>query len=49
MAIATPARGLPGTKAHPERRLAFFFREIIGRGYLVDEYKSGDDRYKWMR
>lgn len=33
-------------KAHPERRLAFSFREIIGRGYLVDEYKSGDDRYK---
>lgn len=33
-------------KAHPERQLAFSFREIIGRGYLVDEYKSGDDHYK---
>lgn len=33
-------------KAHPEKELAFSFREIIGRGYLVDEYKSGDDRYK---
>lgn len=33
-------------KAHPNRTMAFSFREIIGRGYLVDEYKSGDDRYK---
>lgn len=33
-------------KAHPERPLAFSFKEIMGRGYLVDEYKAGDDHYK---
>lgn len=33
-------------KAHPDQPLAFSFREIIGRGYLVDEFKSGADRYK---
>lgn len=33
-------------KANPGVQLAFSFREIIGRGYLVDEYKTGDDRYK---
>ena len=33
-------------KAHLERPLAFSFKEIMGRGYLVDEYKAGDDHYK---
>lgn len=35
-------------KAHPERQLAFSYHEIMGRGYLVDEYKSGDDHYKLL-
>lgn len=33
-------------KSNPDKVSAFSYREIIGRGYLVDEYKSGDDRYK---
>lgn len=33
-------------KAHPDKVMAFSFEEISGRGYLVDEYKRGEDRYK---
>ena len=33
-------------KAHPEKQLSFSLPEIIDRSYLVDKYKSGDDRYK---
>lgn len=33
-------------KSNPDKVFAFSYREIIGRGYLVDEYKGGDDRYK---
>ena len=32
--------------AHPDAQLAFSFEEIIGRGFLVDRFKSGDDHYR---
>lgn len=33
-------------KANPGKVRAFSYQEIMGRGYLLDEYKTGDDRYK---
>ncbi len=34
------------SRSHPEKQLRFSHREILGRGYLIDEYKPNDDRYK---
>lgn len=33
-------------REHPEAQLAYSYDEIIGRGFLVDRYKSGDDHYR---
>lgn len=33
---------------HPDAQLHFSYEEIMGRGYLIDEYKKGDDRYKLL-
>ena len=33
-------------KANPERQLSFSIGQILDRGYLVDKYQDGDDRYK---
>lgn len=33
-------------RSHPEAQLRFSHAEIMGRGYLLDEYKKGEDRYK---
>ena len=33
-------------RSHPEAQLRFSHGEIMGRGYLIDGYKQGEDRYK---
>lgn len=33
-------------RLHPEEQLRFSYDEIIQRGYLVDTFRSGGDRYK---
>lgn len=33
-------------REHPEAQLAYSYDEIIGRGFLVDRYKAGDDHYR---
>ena len=33
-------------KVHPKDELSFSFKEIMGRGYLVDEYKEGENHYR---
>lgn len=33
-------------RCHPEEQLRFSYNEIIQRGYLVDTFRSGEDRYK---
>lgn len=33
-------------RCHPDAQLRFSHAEIMGRGYLLDEYKKGEDRYK---
>lgn len=33
-------------RSHPDDQLRFSHAEIMGRGYLLDQYKKGEDRYK---
>lgn len=33
-------------KTHVDAQLMFSYEEIIGRGFLVDRYKQGDDHYR---
>ena len=33
-------------RSHPEAQMRFSHAEIMGRGYLLDQYKKGEDRYK---
>ena len=33
-------------RSHPETPLHFSYDEIMGRGYLIDKYKRGEERYK---
>lgn len=33
-------------KIHPEKELAFGYRPLIGKGYLIDEYMEGEARYR---
>ena len=33
-------------REHPGEQLAYSYDEIIGRGFLVDRYKAGDDHYR---
>ena len=35
-------------RRHSDKELPFSLEEIIDRGYLVNKYKKGDDRYKLM-
>lgn len=34
------------SRSNPQRKLRFSHDEITNRGYLIDTYKSGEDRYK---
>ncbi len=33
-------------RCHPDAQSRFSHAEIMGRGYLLDEYKKGEDRYR---
>lgn len=34
------------SRSHPGRQLTFSHREITSRGYLIDEFRTGESRYK---